>query len=93
MVYAITNPVLSQHWNSRPGTREQRRGLSPRVACKNTWAKIEALQRNQVFIDRYRDARADHLAGRKAILPVLSRNASGAGPLENREQLLRTVRY
>ena len=25
--------VLQQHWNSRPGTREPRRGLSPRVAA------------------------------------------------------------
>jgi hypothetical protein len=62
--------VLSQHWNARPGTREPRRGLSPRVACKNTWARIEALQRNQVFIDRYRDARANHLAGREAVFPA-----------------------
>jgi hypothetical protein len=44
--------------------------LSPRVACKNTWARVEALQRNQAFIDRYREARADHLAGREAIFPA-----------------------
>jgi len=25
-------------------------------ACKNTWARVEALQRNQAFIDRYREA-------------------------------------
>jgi putative transposase len=62
--------VLQQHWNSHPGTREPRRGLSPRVACKNTWARVEALQRNQTFIDRYREARADHLAGREAIFPA-----------------------
>jgi len=62
--------VLQQHWNSRPGTREPRRGLSPRVACKNTWARVEALQRNQAFIDRYREARADHLAGREEIFPA-----------------------
>ncbi len=35
--------VLQQPWNSRPGTREPRRGLSPLVACKNTWARVEAL--------------------------------------------------
>ncbi|MGB8294671.1 MAG: hypothetical protein WCG85_04525 [Polyangia bacterium] len=62
--------VLRQHWNARPGTREPRRGLSPRVACKNTWARIEALQRNQAFIDRYREARTDHLAGREAVFPA-----------------------
>jgi len=31
--------------------------------------QVEALQRNQAFIDRYREARADHLAGREAIFP------------------------
>ena len=62
--------VLRQHWNAGPGTREPRRGLSPRVACKNTWARVEALQRNQAFIDRYREARADHLAGRQAVFPA-----------------------
>ena len=62
--------VSSQPWSDRPGTHEPRRKLSPRVACKNTWARVEALQRNQSFIDRYREARADHLAGRKAIFPA-----------------------
>jgi len=62
--------VLQQHWNSHPSTREPRRGLSPRVASKNNWARVEALQRNQAFIDRYHDARADHLAGRTAISPA-----------------------
>jgi hypothetical protein len=62
--------VRQQHWNSHPGTRETRRGLSPRVACKNTWVRVEALQRNQAFIDRYREARADQLAGREATFPA-----------------------
>ena len=61
--------VLRQHWNASPNTREPRRGLSPRVACKNKWARIEALQRNKAFIDLYRSARADHLAGRGAVFP------------------------
>jgi len=37
---------------------------------KNTWARVEALQRNQAFIGRCRKARADHLAGRGAIFPA-----------------------
>jgi hypothetical protein len=61
--------VLRQHWSHRPNTREPRRGLSPRVACRNKWARIEALQRNQAFLDHYRGARADHLAGRDALFP------------------------
>jgi hypothetical protein len=62
--------VLQQHWNAHPGTREPRRQLSPRIACKNPWARIEALQRNQAFIDQYRAAREKHLAGREAIFPA-----------------------
>jgi putative transposase len=61
--------VLRQHWSHSPNTREPRRGLSPRVACKNKWARIEALQRNQAFLDLYRGARADHLAGHEAVFP------------------------
>jgi REP element-mobilizing transposase RayT len=62
--------VSSQPWSDCSGTHEPRRKLSPRVACKNTWARVEALQRNQSFIDRYREARADHLAGRETIFPA-----------------------
>jgi hypothetical protein len=32
-------------------------------------ARIEALQRNKAFLDQYRGARADHLAGRKGLFP------------------------
>jgi putative transposase len=62
--------VLRQHWSHGPNTREPRRGLSPRVACRNKWARIEALQRNRAFLDQYRGARADHLAGREALFPA-----------------------
>jgi hypothetical protein len=61
--------VLGQRWNDRPNTREPRRGLSPHVACRNTWARIEALHRNKAFLDLYQCARADHLAGREALFP------------------------
>jgi hypothetical protein len=62
--------VLRQGWNQRPGSREPRRGLSPRVACRNKWARIEALQRNKTFLDRYRQARADLIHKREAIFPA-----------------------
>jgi putative transposase len=62
--------VLRQHWNDSPNTREPRRGLSPRVACRNKWARIESLQRNQNFLDLYRAARADQLAGHDALFPA-----------------------
>jgi hypothetical protein len=46
------------------------RKLCSGLVGKNAWARVEALQRNQAFIDRYREARADHLAGREAIFPA-----------------------
>jgi hypothetical protein len=61
--------VLRQQWRHSPSNREPRRGLSPRVACRNKWARIEALQRNRAFVDDYRGARDDQLAGRQAIFP------------------------
>jgi putative transposase len=61
--------VIRQPWSHSPNTHEPRRELSPRVACMNKWARIEALQRNQAFIDLYRAARADHLAGQDATFP------------------------
>ncbi len=62
--------ILKQHWNAKPGSREPRRGLSPRLACKNKWARIEALQRNKAFIEQYRDARNEKLAGRDVVFPA-----------------------
>jgi putative transposase len=62
--------VLRQHWGHSPNTREPSRRLSPRVACRDKWARIEALQRNRVFLDQYRCARADHLTGREAVFPA-----------------------
>jgi hypothetical protein len=62
--------VLRQHWNDSPSTREPKRGLSPRVAGRSKWARIEALRRNRSFLDNYRAARSDHLAGRDALFPA-----------------------
>jgi putative transposase len=42
--------------------------MSPRVAAKNKWARIEALLRNRGFIDRYRDAFLGHIAGLANVL-------------------------
>jgi hypothetical protein len=36
--------------------------MSPRVAAKNKWARIEALLRNRGFIERYRAAFLAHIA-------------------------------
>ncbi len=61
--------VLKQPWRHSPSTREPRRGMSPQVACRNKWARIEALARNQAFLDQYRGAREEQLAGRQTVFP------------------------
>jgi REP element-mobilizing transposase RayT len=48
--------VLKQSPFSRPSTTEPRRKLSPRVAARNTWKRIEALARDKAFLQAYRSA-------------------------------------
>jgi REP element-mobilizing transposase RayT len=48
--------VLAQNPFARPAPDEPRRGLSPRVAARDKWKRIEALTRLAAFIDRYRAA-------------------------------------
>ncbi len=46
-----------------PQSHAPRFQMSPRVAAKNKWARIEALLRNRGFIEKYRDAFLGHMAG------------------------------
>lgn len=55
--------VRRQHWASRPRRREERRGLSPRVAAQHSWRRVEALARDRRFIKAYRLAREALAAG------------------------------
>lgn len=48
--------VCAQRVTDRPHTREPRRKLSPRIAGRNKWARIEALQRCKQFVAEHRDA-------------------------------------
>ena len=48
--------VRAQRPTDSPTTREPRRGLSPRVACRDKWRRIELLQRLKSFVPRYKDA-------------------------------------
>ncbi len=48
--------VRKQSRFDSPRTREPRRRMSPRVAAKNKWRRIEALQRLEEFISGYREA-------------------------------------
>jgi REP element-mobilizing transposase RayT len=48
---------------SSPRTWDQRRGISPRVATKNKWRRIELLTQNKLFQRRYREAHKRRSAG------------------------------
>ncbi len=48
--------VVGQHHLARPKSREKRRELNPRIAGKSKWYRIEAIQRQQDFIFKYRKA-------------------------------------
>jgi REP element-mobilizing transposase RayT len=50
-----------------PQSHEPRRELSPRVAAKNKWRRIEALLRNKVFLADYRAALLARRAGDAAV--------------------------
>jgi hypothetical protein len=42
--------------------------MSPQVAAKNKWARIEALLRNRTFVDKYRAALRGHIDGLANVL-------------------------
>ena len=62
--------VLRQSWRDSPTSTEPRRNLRPKVAAKNTWARVEALQRDRQFVADYRAARLRWLAGLPAVFPA-----------------------
>ena len=61
--------ILRQSWNDSPNTHEPRRTLSPRVAARSKWLRIEALLRNKSFVAAYRAARVAWLAGLPTVFP------------------------
>ena len=48
--------VMRQSAFEAPKTSAPRRGLKPRVAGRNKWRRIEALQRNKAWLEAYRSA-------------------------------------
>jgi hypothetical protein len=48
--------VRAQNPHSRPTTREPRRVLSPNVACRNKWRRVEVLLYRAEFREAYREA-------------------------------------
>jgi hypothetical protein len=61
--------ILAQRWNDKPSDAEPRRQLSPHVACRDKWLRIERLQLNKFFQEVYQDARRAFRAGLEAIFP------------------------
>lgn len=55
--------VLAQKPTARPASGEPRRGLSPRIAARDKWKRIEALGRLVDFLRAYRTAWAARRAG------------------------------
>jgi putative transposase len=61
--------ILRQSPFDTPRRGEPRRGLRPRVACKNKWRRIETLRRNVEFQRRYRQALEAMMAGEDVVFP------------------------
>ncbi len=62
--------VLAQRTTGRPAPGEPRRRLKPRVACRDKWKRIEALNRLAKFLHAYREALAAWRKGiRNALFP------------------------
>jgi REP element-mobilizing transposase RayT len=60
--------ILNQDWRARPKSAEPHFNLSPRVAAKNKWARIEALARNTAFLATYLDARDRFAKGARDVV-------------------------
>jgi putative transposase len=61
--------ILAQRWFDKPADAEPRRQLSPNVACRDKWLRVERLQLNKQFQEIYRAARHAFRAGLEAIFP------------------------
>jgi putative transposase len=61
--------ILEQRWFDKPSDVEPRRQVSPNVACRDKWRRIERLQMNKLFQEVYRAARAAFRVGLEAIFP------------------------
>ncbi len=60
--------ILAQRWQDSPSTFEPRRHMSPTVAARNKWARVEALLRKGAFLKEYAAALADLLTGTVDVL-------------------------
>jgi putative transposase len=62
--------ILHQRWNERPTDAEPRRELSPAIACRDKWRRIERLHQNKLFQKLYRAAFQSFRTGMAAVFPL-----------------------
>jgi len=55
--------ILAQSPFDNPNSHAPKRQLNPQLACGNTWARVEALQRRGHFLQAYAEALARFVAG------------------------------
>jgi hypothetical protein len=60
--------VLSQRRHGRPLSREPRFRMSPKVACRNKWRRIERLAANKRWLARYIDALKQWMEGDRSVV-------------------------
>jgi REP element-mobilizing transposase RayT len=60
--------VLAQSPFARPAPGEPRFALNPRIAARDKWRRIEAIQRLKTFVEEYRQAWAARLSGATTVL-------------------------
>jgi REP element-mobilizing transposase RayT len=62
--------VLAQDHDGKPSGGEPRRVMNPRVACRDKWKRVEAIQRLKAFRQAYREAWLAFARGvREAVFP------------------------
>jgi hypothetical protein len=60
--------ILKQDWRARPKSAEPHFKLSPRIAAKNKWARIEAITRNMDFLAAYFAAKDEFRKGSRDVV-------------------------
>ena len=60
--------ILAQKCTDRPGSHEPRRELTPQIAARSKWSRIEAVLRNKHFRAVYEAARAAFISGVRDVL-------------------------
>jgi putative transposase len=60
--------ILAQRPFDRPHHREPRRGLNPRLACRDKWRRIQALSQLMQFLSDYRSAFRSWRSGSTRVL-------------------------